>query len=141
MRQNCPNVSHPSDEYLTEGANLYSSGQNPSAIGGSSIQPDTSRDLKLEKIERTLDEHTRRNTALELQAWQVYLDQREKDRQNRVAKLKVKPYQYHAGDLFDIETHILDLAEHVRHLVLNLVPLVSQPLLNSTDFELQVDKS
>ena len=66
MRQNCPNVSHPSDEFLTEGANLYSSGQNPSAVGGSSIQLDTSKDLKLEKIERTLDEHTRRNTALEL---------------------------------------------------------------------------
>ena len=49
MKQNCPNISHPLDEYLTEGANLYSSGQNPSAIGGSSIQPDTSRALKLEK--------------------------------------------------------------------------------------------
>ena len=80
LRQNCPNVSHPLDEYLTEGANLYSLGQNPSAVGGSSIQPDTSRDLKLEKIERTLDEHTRRNTALELRARQVYLDQQEKDR-------------------------------------------------------------
>ena len=74
MRQNYPNVSHPSDEYLTEGANLYSSGQNPSAVGGSSVQPDTSRDQKLEKIERTLDKHTRRNTALELRARQVYLD-------------------------------------------------------------------
>ena len=80
MRHNCANVSYPSDEYLTEGANLYSSGQNSSAVGGSSIQPDTSRDLKLEKIERTLDEHTRRNTALELRARQVYLDQWEKDR-------------------------------------------------------------
>ena len=68
MIQNYPYVSHPSDEYLTEGAKLYSSGQNLSAVGGSSIQPDTSRDLKLEKIERTLDEHTRRNTALELRA-------------------------------------------------------------------------
>ena len=49
MRQNYPNVSHPSDEYLTEGAKLYSSGQNPSAVGGSSVQLDTSRDLQLEK--------------------------------------------------------------------------------------------
>ena len=44
-------------------------------------------------------------------------------------------------DLFDIETHILDLVEHVRHLVPNLAPLVGQPLLNVTDFELRVDKS
>ena len=114
MRQNYPNVSHPSVEYLTEGAKLYSSDQNPSAVGGSSIQLDTSRDLKLEKIERTLDEHTKRNTAIELRARQVYIDQREKDRRVRLSKFKIKPYQYHAGDLFDIETHILDLAEHAK---------------------------
>ena len=55
MRQKLPDVSHPSDEYLNEDTKLYSSGQNPSAVGGSSVQPDTSQDLKLEKIERTLD--------------------------------------------------------------------------------------
>ena len=58
-----------------------------------------------------------------------------------MGKFKTKAYQYHAGDLFDIETHILDLAEHARHLVPNLVPLVGQPLLNATNFELRVDKS
>ena len=58
-----------------------------------------------------------------------------------MGKFKVKSYQYHCGDLFDIETHILDLTEHARHLVPNLAPLVGQPLLNSTDFELRVDKS
>ena len=53
-----------------------------------------------------------------------------------MSKFKAKSYQYHAGDLFDIETHILDFAEHARHLVPNLAPLVGQPLLNVTDFEL-----
>ena len=53
-----------------------------------------------------------------------------------MGKFKVKSYQYHCGDLFDIETHMLDLAEHARHLVPNLAPLVGQPLLNATDFEL-----
>ena len=53
-----------------------------------------------------------------------------------MAKFNLKPYQYHAGDLFDIEMLILDLAEHARHLIPNLAPLVGQPLLNSTDFEL-----
>ena len=43
--------------------------------------------------------------------------------------------------MFYIETLILDLAEHARHLIPNLAPLVGQPLLNSTDFELLVDKS
>ena len=36
---------------------------------------------------------------------------------------------------------MLDLTDYARHLVPNLVPLVSQPLLNATDFELRVDKS
>ena len=49
--------------------------------------------------------------------------------------------QYHAGDLFDIETYILDLAEHATHLIPNLGPLVGQPISNLADFELRVDNS
>ena len=49
--------------------------------------------------------------------------------------------QYHAGDLFDIETYILDLTEHARHLIPNLAPLVGQPISNSANFELWVDNS
>ena len=58
-----------------------------------------------------------------------------------MTKFSHKPAQYHAGDLFDIETLLLDLAEHARHLIPNLAPLVGQPLLNATDFELRVDRS
>ena len=95
----------------------------------------------MDKVERILVEHTKRNTAYELCARQIYVEQREKDRRTRISKFKVKPYKYHCSDLFDIETHILDLTEHARHLVPNLAPLVGQPLLNATDFELRVDKS
>ena len=49
--------------------------------------------------------------------------------------------QYDAGDLFDIETYILDLAEHAIHLIPNLAPLVRQPISNLADFELRVDNS
>ena len=80
MRRNCPNITHPSDDWLTDGANLLSSGQNPSAVGGSTFQSDSSVDQSLVDIRRTLDEHIRRNTAIELRARQVYLGQREKDR-------------------------------------------------------------
>ena len=80
MRRQFPEVSHPSDEYLNEGAQLLSSDRNPFAVGGSSTQPDTSKELRLGKIERTLDEHTKRNTAIELCSRQVYIDQWEKDR-------------------------------------------------------------
>merc|ERR1712002_907411 len=80
-------------------------------------------------------------TAFEIRARQNYIEQRERDRTTRIDKFKMKPYQIHCADLFDIETHILDLAEHVRHLVPNLAPLVGQPLLNVTNFELRVDSS
>ena len=92
MRLQYPEVSHPSDEYLTEGAKLLSSDRNPFAVGGSSTQLDTSKDLSLGKIERTLDEHTKRNRAIELHARQVSIDQREKDRRVRLSKFKQKVY-------------------------------------------------
>ena len=80
MRHQYPEVSHPSDEYLTEGAQLLSSDRNPLAVGDSSTKLDTSQELRLGKVERMLVEHTKRNTATELRARQVYIDQREKDR-------------------------------------------------------------
>ena len=141
MRATCPGVTHPLDDWLTNGINVLSSDQKLSAAGGSAFQSDSSRDKSLVDIRRTLDEHTRRNTAIELRAWQNYLAQREKDRRIRVNSFSNKIAQYHAVDLFDIETFILDLAEHARHLIPNLVPLVRQPISNLADFELQVDNS
>ena len=141
MRRQFLEVSHPSDEYLNEGAQLLSSDRDPFSVGNSSTQYHTSQESRLEKVKRMLVEHTKRNTASELCARQVYIDQREKDRRTRICKFKLKPNQYHCGDLFDIETPLLDLAEHARHLVPNLAPLIGQPLLNATDFELRVDKS
>merc|ERR1712121_65983 len=72
---------------------------------------------------------------------QIYIEQRERDRVSRIAKFQQAACKFHCADLFDIETHILDLADHVRHLVPNLAPLVGQPLLNVTDLELRVDNS
>ena len=66
MRRQYPEVSHPSDEYLTEGAQLLSSDRNPFAVGNSSTQSDTSQESRLGKIERMLDEHTKRTTATKL---------------------------------------------------------------------------
>ena len=80
MRASCPGVTHPPDDWLTDGINLLSSDQKPSAVGGSAYQSDSSKDQSLVDIRRTLDKHTRRNTAIELRARQVYLGQWEKDR-------------------------------------------------------------
>merc|ERR1712121_489428 len=72
---------------------------------------------------------------------QIYIEQRERDRASRIAKFPQATTKFHCADLFDMETQILDLADHVRHLVPNLAPLVGQPLLNVTDLELRVDTS
>merc|ERR1712082_89745 len=84
---------------------------------------------------------TQRNTASEIRARQIYIEQRERDRVSRIAKFQQATTKFHCADLFDMETQILDLADHVRHLVPNLAPLVGQPLLNVTDLELRVDNS
>ena len=115
MRTSFPNVPHPPDDWLTDGAKSYSLGQNLSAVGHFSVQLDIARNQKLERLERILDEHTKRNTAAELRAWQTYLEQWEKNRQVRVSKFTQKPHQYYTGDLYYIETHILDLPEHIRN--------------------------
>ena len=141
MRERLPNLTHPTDEYLTEGAQLLSQDRNPSAVGNSSSPPDAPQEARMVKIERILEEHSQRNTASEIRARQNYIEQRERDRITRIARFQQQACKFHCADLFDIETHILDLAEHVRHLVPNLAPLVGQPLLNVTDLELRVDNS
>ena len=141
MRDQLPNLTHPSDEYLTEGAQLFTQDGNPSAGGTSSSPPDAPQEARMVKIERILEEHTQRNTASEIRARQIYIEQRERDRMSRIAKFGHATTKFHCADLFDMETHILDLADHVRHLVPNLAPLVGQPLLNVTDLELRVDSS
>ena len=70
MRTSFPGASHPTDNWLKEGLKLFSLGQNSSAVGSSSAQLDLDlvRDQKLERLERTLEEQTKRNTTVELRA-------------------------------------------------------------------------
>merc|ERR1711873_378387 len=141
MRERLPNLTHPTNEYLTEGAQLLSQDRNPSAVGNSSSPSDAPQEARMVKIERIFEEHTQRNTASEIRARQIYIEQRERDRVSQIAKFPQANTKFHCADLFDMETQILDLADHVRHLVPNLAPLVGQPLLNVTDLELRVDNS
>ena len=75
MRERLPNLTHPTDEYLTEGAQLFSQDRNPSAVGNSSSSPDAPQEARMVKIERILEEHTQRNTASEIRARQNYIEQ------------------------------------------------------------------
>ena len=56
------------------------------------------------KIERILEEHTQRNTASEIRARQIYIEQRERDRASRIAKFPQAAAKFHCADLFDLET-------------------------------------
>ena len=98
MRCQLPDVSHPSDEYLTEGAQLLSADRILSAVGKSSSHLDTLQESQMDKVERILVEHTKWNTAYKIRSCQIYVEQREKDRRSRINKFKLKPYQYHCGD-------------------------------------------
>merc|ERR1712121_29042 len=106
MRERLPNLTHPTDEYLTEGAQLLSKDRNPSAVGNSSSSPDAPQEARMVKIERILEEHTQRNNASEIRARQNYIEQRERDRKSRIDKFGLAAYKVHCADLFDIETHI-----------------------------------
>merc|ERR1712121_33556 len=86
MRERLPNLTHPTDEYLTEGAQLLSQDRNLSAVGNSSSPPDAPQEARMDKIERILEEHTQRNTASEICARQNYIEQRERDRISRIDK-------------------------------------------------------
>ena len=68
MRAYCPGVTHPLEEGLTEGFSLFSSDQKPSAAAVSAHQGDSAMAQSLEDMHKTLDKHTRRNTAQELRA-------------------------------------------------------------------------
>ena len=79
-------------------------------------------------MQRRLDEHTKRHTVNELNSRQFQLTQREKDRQFRIATFSNKAVQYQAGDLFDIQSVMLDIAEHANVLAPNLALNFSRPL-------------
>ena len=69
-----------------DGVKAFLSSQFSSAAGKSSDQPSSTREDRLERLERILYEHTKRNTAAELRAWQDYFERREKLRHDRVSK-------------------------------------------------------
>ena len=68
-------------------------------------------------MRKKLEEHTKTH-SVEVNLRQCQLNQRENERKFRVASFTDKVAQYHAGDLFDIQSLCLDIAEHARVLAL-----------------------
>ena len=93
MKEICPNIIHPPDDWLSKGFSMISSDWGQSATATSVHQGDISavryvmRDKVTQPLKdmcKTLDKHTWRHAANELHAWQVHLNQQEKDRCFRV---------------------------------------------------------
>ena len=150
MKEICPDAIHPPDDWLSKGISVISLDQGQLAAALSMHQGDISTvqsvmraevTQPLEDMQKTLDEHTQRHTANELNARQVHLSQREKDRWFCVAAFSNKTAQYHAGDLFDIKTCVMDLAEHAKCLAPNLALIFGQPVSNTAEVEVQMDCS
>merc|ERR1712121_409097 len=49
-----------------EGAQLLSQDRNPSTVGNSSSPTDAPQEVRMVKIERILEEHSKRNTVSEI---------------------------------------------------------------------------
>ena len=75
-----------------DGVKAFLLSQFLSAAGKSSDQPNSTREDRLDRIEKILDEYTKRNTAAELRAKQASIEQCEKQRQVRIGKFAQKPH-------------------------------------------------
>ena len=80
MKNYCPDVIHPPDDWLLQGFSMLSSDWGQSATALPTHQGDSAMAQSLEDMCKTLDKYTRRNTATELRARQVHLSQQEKVR-------------------------------------------------------------
>ena len=140
MKERYPDADHPPIEWLTARVSMILLDQGQSATvtpmqGGLAAIRDVVRDEVTQPItdmQRRLDEHTRRHTVNELNSRQFQLTQREKDRCFHVGAFSIKATQYHAGDLFDIQSVTLDIAEHAKVLAPNLALNFGQPLSNAS---------
>ena len=77
MRERCPDETHPPEDWLAQGLSEISLNCGQSTAASSAPQGDV---ISVEDMRRTLADHSRRHTAIELQSRQIHLNQREKDR-------------------------------------------------------------
>ena len=136
MKERCLNAVYPSMEWLSYGFSMISLDQGrtvtaPPKQGSIAVTGQVSRDVvsqPLSGIQRRLVALAHRNAVPEPSSRQALLNQRQKDRRFRVAAFSNKAAQYHAADLFDIETCAMDVSESVKGLAPSLVLQVCQPL-------------
>ena len=127
MRELYPGKNHPKEDWLSKGFAMILLGQGRevttnslqgvSGIGGQvSGGPATAAPRSLSAMQRNLDVTTSGVASLGLSSRPAHLTQRHKDRLFRVQSFSNKAAQFHAADLFDVQTSTLDLAKTVEGL-------------------------
>ena len=127
MRELYPGKDHPGAEWLSKGFAMISLGQGRevatnslqgvSGIGGQVSVGSASADPRsLSAMQRNLDVTTLGVASLGLSSRQAHSSQQHKDRLFRVQSFSNKAAQFHAADLFDVQTSTLDLAKTVEGL-------------------------
>ena len=123
MKEICPNYNHhPSVEWLSFGFSMISLGQERTAAttpkqGSLAVVGRGRGDLvspPVSNMQRRLDTHTHRQLAQELSSRQTRLIQHEKDRKFHVQAFSNRAAQFHAGDLFHIETCAMDISQYAK---------------------------
>ena len=145
MRELYPGENHPKEDWLSKGFAMISLGQGRevttnslqgvSGIGGQVSVGSASADPRsLSAMQRNLDVTTSGVASLGLSSRPAHSSQRHKDRLFRVQSFSNKAAQFHAADLFDVQTSTLDLAKTIEglapYLTLNVCPT---PPANSSE--------
>ena len=135
MREHYPGENHPDEAWLSKGFAMISldrertvttnSQQGTSGVGGQvSGGPASAAPRSLAAMQRNLDVTTSGVANLGLSSRTAHHNQRTKDRLFRVQSFSNKAAQFHAADLFDVQSYTLDLAETVKglapYLMLNI---------------------
>ena len=128
MRELYPGEDHPDEEWMSKGFAMISldqgrevttnSLQGASGIGGQvpAVGSASAPPRSLSAMQRNLDVATSGVASLGLSPRPAHSSQRVKDRLFRVESFSNKAAQFHAADLYDVQTSTLDLAKTVEGL-------------------------
>ena len=145
MKERCPGKYHPDEEWLSSGFVMIlldwertvatAPEQGTSGVDGQvSGGPASAASRPLAAMQRNLDVTTSGVANLELSSKSVHQSQRIKDRTFHVHAFSNKAAQFHATDLFDVQTYTLDLAETAKGLAPYLaLHVCSTPSANSSE--------
>ena len=124
MKEGCPDENHPNEEWLSAGFAMILLDQErtvttPPKQGSLAVTGQGSGDSvssQLSGMQRRLDVRTSGVANSELVSQPAHQNQRTKDRTFRVHAFSNKAAQFHAADLYDIETCTMEVSKSAKGL-------------------------